>query len=411
MKQWKEVVQELTNSTNTSVSDSQILREQYVRYLLPFDDKSKSSEGFPPTVTTPVTSIVVNSSASYLNSSGTPPANPQPGSIDLSTMSYKNLRMFQPPTRGATPPFNQLPSSFPSTTSTPQPQSYPGTPPIPRQRYRNVDPSVPGYLGGPPSSPWVPGYSGSPSPNLSYPNRGPPVYGGMSSTSGYHGPSVPGQVPGQVPGYPGMRNAVPQEGVYLRDQLADFSRGPSQGMNRHFQHMPNAQQERSSMFPNFQQQPQHSPGMMYTQQSSNLAGHPLDRLGPRPTGGMASPKQRMQPMRNQWGHNYLQGTALSDSGLGMGPGGHSPFHPSQSPGHKPPGFRPPPPYPHPKGEKPSPTAHSSSASSSHHQAMKQGALGSPGRKCEGLFPPGCVEATKPAYSKKRRLTARDLGKH
>ena len=408
MTLWKEVVQALTNCGDTSLSDSQLLREQYVRFILPFEAKFKDSTSFSTVSTAPVTK------------SGTSPSSHPLGNIDLSTMSYKTLSMFQSTANAPTPPFNQAapnqssqpPSSYAGTPSTQQPQAYPGTPTMSHllPSYRNVTqpvPSMPGYCDPPSASPRVPGYPASPSPSLTapgYPSHQLPGFTGTSSSSqlpGFHNPSLASQ----VPGYPSPRNAVAQEATYLREQQADFLRGPSHGMNKHYQHMTDSPQQHSTMFSNFSQQSQHPAGMMYPQHPSNISA----QYSRRSTGGMASPKQRMQAMQNQWGSKYLQGTTLSDSGLGMGAAGHSQFHPSQSPGHKMAGVRPPPPYPLPKRDKSSPMAHPSTTSS-QHQTLKMGVQRSPGRKEEGLFPSGCVESTKPMYSRKRRLTARDLGK-
>lgn len=108
-------------------------------------------------------------------------------------------------------------------------------------------------------------------------------------------------------------------------------------------------------------------------------------------------------MQSPWAQRY-------QDGAGSSTGSPSPFHNSQSPGPKP--SRPPPPYPHPKQEKPSPTPQSAAAAL-QFQAMKAGGvkLSSAKKEEEEVFPPGCVEATMAVYSKKRRLTARDIGEN
>ena len=113
---------------------------------------------------------------------------------------------------------------------------------------------------------------------------------------------------------------------------------------------------------------------------------------------MGSPRPRMQA---PWSQRYSDGAGTSS-------GSPSPFHNSQSPGLK--TTRPPPPYPHPKQEKPSPTSQSAVAAL-QFQAMKAGVkLSSAVKKEDELFSAGCVETTQAVHTKKRRLTARDVGK-
>ena len=113
---------------------------------------------------------------------------------------------------------------------------------------------------------------------------------------------------------------------------------------------------------------------------------------------MGSPRPRMQ---SPWGQRYQDGAGTSS-------GSSSPFQSSQSPGLK--SARPPPPYPHPKQEKPSPTSQSAAAAL-QYQAMKAGVKLTPVKKEDELFPAGCVESTQAVHTKKRRLTARDIGKN
>ncbi len=105
-------------------------------------------------------------------------------------------------------------------------------------------------------------------------------------------------------------------------------------------------------------------------------------------------------MQSPWGQRYQDGPGTSS-------GSPSPFHNSQSPGLK--SSRPPPPYPHPKQEKPSPTSQSAAAAL-QYQAMKAGVKLPSAKKEDELFPAGCVESTQAVHTKKRRLTARDIGK-
>ena len=262
LKLWKEIGHCLTNTAATpSNEDEQTLREYYVRFLFLYEEKL----GGPPSL--PSTSVHPN-----VPPNSNPPANNEPGNIDLSTMTYKNL--FQANSSAPTTPYSQgsaptmQPPSYPNTP--PSTQAFPSTPAVQHPSYRNAPgypQTSPGFPGYPQGSPRVPSYPpGHPGySNHQYGNfQGPP-----SQMPGYHN----GMVPSRYPNYP--HNTVPPEAMY-----GQFPRGP--GMNKPFQHDPQSQ----GMFPNYQQQGQHPPGYMYPQQASTMAAYQMERQRAAQRGGV-----------------------------------------------------------------------------------------------------------------------------
>ena len=263
LKLWKDVGQALTNSTPSN-EDEQLLREHYIRLLLPFEEKFGAAPLQPAPTGTPTSTHSSN-----------PPANAESGSIDLSKMTYQNL--FQPNSSAPSTPYSQggTPSmqqpSYPNTP--PASQGYPSTPPMQHPGYRNAPgfpQGSPGYPGYPQGSPRVPSYpAGHPGySNHQYPN----FQGPTSQMPGYHNDIAPSP---RYPNYP--RNTLPSESMY-----GQFARGP--GMNKsQFQHDPQSQ----GMFPNYPQQGQHPPGYMYQQQASNMAAYQMERQRTAQRGGVS----------------------------------------------------------------------------------------------------------------------------
>ena len=262
LKLWKDVVHGLTNTTPNN-EDEQFLRENYLSLLLPYEEKFGA---IPPQ---PAPSVPPTSTSSAVAS-----VNPEPGNIDLSTMTYKNL--FQGNANTPTTPYSQgaTPALQPPTYSNtpPSTQGYPSTPAMQHSGYRNTPgypQTPPGYPGYPQGSPRVPSYPTSHSgySNHQYGNfQGPP-----SQMTNYHNGMVPSP---RYPNYP--RNTVPPEAMY-----GQFPRGA--GMNKPFQHDPQSQ---GGMFPNYQQQGQHPPGYMYPQQPSNMAAYQMERQRAAQRGGV-----------------------------------------------------------------------------------------------------------------------------